>query len=193
MGAEKLRSSLKAEAEDIIRRLSLIQLLSRYGDARVVGSVALDLIIRRDIDIHLLVEANDLFSIVDNIYRDLLTKEHVRDVRISDYRERSGILIAIDSYPGASGDWSIDIWITNRKERTGFTLVERLSQELHPEQREVIMKIKGIYHERGQLHDSMSNAIYEAVIDAGVRNLEGFQQFLAQPPARHGKNDYHNT
>jgi hypothetical protein len=183
MGAEKLRSSLKAEAEDIIRRLSLIQLLSRYGDARVVGSVALDLIIRRDIDIHLLVEANDLFSIVDNIYRDLLTKEHVRDVRISDYRERSGILIAIDSYPGASRDWSIDIWITNRKERTGFALVERLKQELSPEQREVIMKIKGVYHKRGQLRDSMSNAIYQAVIDAGVRDVKGFQQFLTGQPS----------
>lgn len=183
MDAEKPCSSLKTEAEDIIQQLSLIQLLSRYGEARVVGSVALDLIVKRDIDIHLLVEVDNLLSIVDKVYRDLLNRKHIREVRISDYRKRSGILIAIDSYPGTSGNWSIDIWVTNCMETTGFALVDRLRQGLSPEQRETIMKIKSVYHHKGQLRDSMSNAIYEAVIDIGVRDLKEFQQFLTRQPS----------
>jgi hypothetical protein len=45
---------LRREAEEIIARLGLLEMLRSYGRAEVVGSVALDLVVRRDIDIHLL-------------------------------------------------------------------------------------------------------------------------------------------
>jgi len=49
------KDSLKREAEKIISELDLVRLLSAYGEARVVGSVAQDLV-KLDIDLHLLVD-----------------------------------------------------------------------------------------------------------------------------------------
>ena len=60
-------SRLKAEAESVIEELGLLGLLRGYGRAGVVGSVALDLIVKRDIDIHLLVEGRDLLEVVDGV------------------------------------------------------------------------------------------------------------------------------
>ena len=183
MTANRAGVTLKSEAEGIVRKLSLHELLKRYGEARVVGSVALDLVVKKDIDIHVLTGEHDLFRVVDSVYRALLEYEDIRDVRISDYRERAGILVGIDTYPGDSGNWSIDIWITDRADTTGFALVDRLSKELRPQHREAILEIKRVYYRQGLLRDSMSNTIYEAVMKAGVRDLAGFQRFLSRQPS----------
>jgi len=170
---------LKREAEKIIRDLMLLEILNQYGEAQVVGSVALDLIMKRDIDIHFVVNTPDLFGVVDRVYHQLLEAEHIREVRISDYRDHSGVKIGIDAYPAASGNWSIDIWITNYVEATGFELVSRLKQELSPEHREAILRIKHEYHRKGKLRDGLSTLIYKAVVDKGVRTEEGFAQLLS--------------
>lgn len=173
-------SNLKAEAEKIIGELRLIDLLSRYGKAGIVGSVAYDLIVKLDIDIHLLVpKGTDLLSIVDSIYHQLLDHEHIREVRISDYREDHAVKIGIDRYTEKSGDWSIDIWVTDRVEETAFEYVDQVRETLHPEHREAILDIKEYYYELGQLRDGMSVLIYEAVIDNNVRTVEEFKRFLA--------------
>lgn len=171
---------LKREAEKIIQDLTLLEILDQYGEAQIVGSVALDLIVKRDIDIHLVVNTPDLFGVVDRVYHQLLETEYIREVRISDYRDHCGVKIGIDAYPAASGNWSIDIWITNCVEATGFELVSRLKQELRPEHREAILRIKRKYHQKGELRDGLSTLIYKAVVDKGVRNEEGFAQFLSE-------------
>jgi len=170
---------LKLEADKILHELELLDLLNGYGEARAVGSYALDLIVKRDVDVHLLVQTPDLLSVVDAIYHQLLEHEHVHEVRISDHRARGGVKIGIDSYPGKSGDWSIDIWVTDRLETTGFTLVDRMQGELTPERREAILRIKGDYYRNGQLRPGLSLLIYRAVIDKDVRSVEDFHRFLS--------------
>jgi hypothetical protein len=105
-------NDLAQEAQGILQELSLLELLRRYGDPRLVGSVPLDLIVKLDIDIHVLVNRHDLLNIVDSIYHQLLEDELIHEVRITDYRPE-GVKIGIDRYPAPSGDWSIDIWVTN--------------------------------------------------------------------------------
>ncbi|MBI2328404.1 MAG: hypothetical protein HYU85_01965 [Chloroflexi bacterium] len=177
---KKISSLLRLEAENILNELTLIKLLKHYGRAEVVGSVASDLIVKLDIDIHLLVEDSNILDVVDMVYHELLELRSVKEVRITDYRKQGAMKIGIDVYPGASGDWSIDIWITNRIEETGFALLDRLRRELRPELREVIMEIKHVYHDQGKLRDGISTLIYEAVLDAGVRNLDEFHKFLSE-------------
>ena len=178
---ESDRNILKTEAEGIIRELQLLDLLAQYGEVRVVGSVVLDLIVKLDIDIHVLVAAeNGLLNVVDPIYHQLLDYQHVREVRITDYRKQNAIKIGIDVYPGASGDWSIDIWITDRPEETAFEYVERLKQDIQSEHREAILRIKSYYDKRDQLRDGISVIIYEAVVYNGIRTLEEFKQFLVR-------------
>lgn len=177
-------SSLRMEAETIIRELALLEMLTHYGEARFVGSVALDLIVKPDIDIHVLVGTHDLLSVADCIYHYLLAQGHIREVRISDYREQGGVKVGIDAYPGVSGNWSIDIWLTDRVERTGFDLVDRLKRAMRPEHRDAILCIKREYHRHGRLRDGFSTLIYEAVVDQGVRTIEEFHRFLSRRDLR---------
>jgi hypothetical protein len=177
---------LRQEAEGIIRELGLLELLNRYGDARVVGSVALDLIVKLDIDIHLLVAADDLLAVVDSVYHQLLDRPRVREVRITDYRAEGAVKIGIDRHPGPSGTWSLDLWITNRIETTAFATVERLRRELRPDHRRAILAIKRHYDRQGLLRDGLSSRIYEAVLDGGVRTVEAFEAYAGTADGRGG-------
>ena len=175
------KSKLKIEAKGIIQELRLLDLLSQHGEVRVVGSVALDLIVKLDIDIHVLIpEKTGLLNAVDPIYHQLLDCQQVREVRITDYRKQNAIKIGIDVYSGASGDWSIDIWITDKVEETAFEYVENLKRAIRPVHRDAILCIKGYYDRRGQIRDGISVLIYEAVIDNDVRTVEEFKQFLSR-------------
>jgi hypothetical protein len=169
---------LRSEAEGIIRDLGLVELLSKHGEAAVVGSVALDLIVKRDIDVHLLIRGGNLLSVADDVYHALLGHDGIREVRISDYRAKGGMKIGVDSFSARSGEWSIDVWITDRPETTGFALVERLKGTLTAAQRRAVLRIKRHFHARGQLRDGLSTRIYAAVVDDGIRTVEAFQSLM---------------
>jgi hypothetical protein len=167
-------SPLKREAEGIIEELDLLRLLSAYGEARIVGSVALDLIVKLDIDIHLLVDNPDVLEAVNRISNSLLTYENVPEVRITKIPGH-GIKVGVDRYPSGSGDWSIDILVTNDPNSTAFDSVERLRASLTPEQRETILALKRHYYAEGRLRDGMSHRIYTAVVERGVRTIDEFE------------------
>lgn len=173
-------SFLRDEALRIVADLRLMEILSAYGDPHIVGSIATDLVVKLDIDVHVVVSAADLFSVVDAVYHQLLDNDGVHDIRISDYRTLDSLKIGIDEYTGPSGDWSIDIWVTHRPETGGLELTERLKRELTAEHRRVIMELKQEYHQRGLLRDGLSRRIYLAVVDEGVRTLAEFESLLSK-------------
>ena len=49
---------LRDEAFEIIEAFGFLEMLRQYGDARLVGSVALDLVVKPDIDFHLFIVVN---------------------------------------------------------------------------------------------------------------------------------------
>jgi len=167
--------SLREEALGIVSELNLLGMLGRHGRAELVGSVALDLIVKPDIDVHLLVEGRGLISVVNQIYPELLRHPKVDEVRITDYKDGS-VKIGVDRYPSASGAWSIDLYITDRPEKTAFSYVSELRDGLDDETRGAIMDIKRHYHERGLLRDGLSHRIYEAVVRGGARTVADFQR-----------------
>ncbi len=165
-------------------------MLAQYGEARVVGSVALDLVVRLDIDVHVLVQAQDILTVVDSVWRRLLEEDGIREPRLSDHRDRGGMKIGVDEYPGPSGNWSIDVWITGSAAATGFGLVDRLSAVMRPEHRQAILAVRRHYHGSGELRDGVGQMICEAVVNSGVRTVEDFARPLdrgeACPPPRPG-------
>lgn len=167
--------TLREEAESIIRELALLDMLRRFGQARLVGSVGLNLIVKRDIDLHLLTD-DDLFTVADRLYRELLAREDIVKVMICDYRP-NGLKIGVDAYLGPTGPWDIELFITNALDYTGFAFVDRLNRELTPEHRQAIMQIKEHFYRRGQLFGGLSKAIYLAVLDGGVRTVEEFERY----------------
>lgn len=171
-------SALRREAEAIVAELGLLEVAGRLGRAEVVGSVALDLIVKRDIDIHLLVASPDLLAMADRAYHALLDDPRIREVRITDYRAVGGVKLGIDAHQGPSGAWSIDIWITDRLEATAFSYTRGLRERLTPEHRAAIMAIKRGYHARGELSHGISRRIYDAVVDKGIRDEDEFRRYL---------------
>jgi len=75
----------------------------------------------------------DLFAVADELYRHLLDHDRVREVRVTDFRGRGSLKVAVDRYAGPSGDWKIDIWVTNRPETVDLEGTARLARTLTPE------------------------------------------------------------
>ena len=178
------KSRLRIEAEQVIEDLDIMGLLNAYGHARIVGSVALDLIVKRDIDIHALVLLRDTMEMAQHLLSVLLKAEGVTEVTVKDYRERASLKVGIEEYQGESGPWSIDIWLTTDVSTTGFALVDEMEETLDEGLRETILSIKRHYHIRDLLQNGLSSLIYRAVTEGRVQNANEFEQWLARTQLR---------
>ncbi|MHA2021452.1 MAG: hypothetical protein ACW96N_07040 [Candidatus Thorarchaeota archaeon] len=178
------KSRLRIEAEQVIEDLDIMGLLNAYGHARIVGSVALDLIVKRDIDIHVLVLLRDIMEMAQHLMSVLLKTDGVNEVTVKDYRERASLKVGIDEYHSESGPWSIDIWLTTDVSTTGFVLVDELEEALDEDMREVVLSIKRHYHIRDLLQNGLSSLIYRAVTEGQVQNANEFEQWLARTQLR---------
>ena len=167
------QTALRKEAIEIMERLHLIRLLERYGEARVVGSVVLELIVKLDLDVQVHITGHPLMAAMNAISNELLDNQEIREVRISDYRPR-GIKIGIDRCPGPSGNWTIDIWLTTDRSTTAFEKTEMLLPRLTSDKREIILSLKQHYYSLGSLRDGISSVIYDAVLN-GISDLESFE------------------
>ncbi len=176
---EEPQVALQAEAHRIVTKLGLLNCFSGLGEARVVGSVAVGLIVKRDIDVHVAVESGALTAAADKACHTLLDSPKVREIRITDYRQgKAALKVAIDQFPGGSGNWSIDVWLTEVPSNTGFTLVEHVLSRLTPDSRALILEVKRQLHSQGLLRDGLSCRIYEAVLDRGLASVDAVKSYL---------------
>jgi len=167
----------KREAEEIIEVLGIMPILQKIGKARLVGSVALDVIVKRDIDIHIVVE--DLYLAIDKIYRQLLNCEQVKEVKIKNFGLELGVLVGIDRFSTTQGVWSIDFWVTTNEQTTGFANADRLLLDMTQEHKDIIIKIKNDYCDKyGGTSGGISPKIYEAVVYNNVKNTEEFRSYI---------------
>jgi hypothetical protein len=164
---------------DILTGLDLLAALRDWGEARVVGSVALDLIVKRDIDVHLLVRHADLWAVAHAVLARLTVGVGgSASTHIHDYAAAGGLKVGIENYPGASGEWTIDIWITNRSDKTAFAQTERLKRALTPTQRARIMAIKRALVQEGAYPAGTGLLIYQAVTEQGIDSVAAFRAHL---------------
>jgi len=169
--------TLKDEAFTVIRELNLIDLLNEHGEAELVGSVAFDLIVKPDIDIHLLTKDSELLRKVNEVYIILLEHKKISEVRISDYRP-NGVKIGIDQYHGEFRSWDIDIWISDKPDSVAFEQTESILSKLTAENRKTIIEVKQHYYRLGQLRNGLSLKIYNAVFSYDVKNVVEFEKYL---------------
>ena len=171
---------LREEAFEIIEEFGFLEMLGQYGDARLVGSVALDLVVKPDIDFHLFIAESDVDNVAESIKTSLIADGRIHKISVSDYLEKDSLKIGIENLPDRSTEWSIDIWITSDIDTTGFKQTDRIISLLNEESRHVILELKRVYWAKGQLHDSLSSLIYQAVLENGVSNLDEFKKYLEE-------------
>ena len=186
---------LQEEAAGLLNDLDTMSLLSTVGEPVQVGSVALGLMVWRDIDLTVLCPDLSLTSIFD-IGRQLTTHPRVRGVQ---FRNDTGHWNQDPGYPDGlfwgveyrsdTGDtWELDIWFIHEDTRQpDMRHLETFLPRLTDETRLAILTIKDVWRRTPHYgNDVSSYDCYTAVLDHGIRTVDEFQAYLNRRPARAG-------
>ncbi len=174
-------AELKREADLLIDRCGLAELLAAYRGWFVGGSYSYDLMCWRDLDIYILDPTYDLRRCFDVAYE--LTR------RLPAYKSRftnsiggepSGLYWGIRTGDVRRGAWKLDVWFLNEsgyEEHSAYS--SRMRERLTPQSRANILAIKEAYwqHPSFRAHIT-SDQIYRAVLDHGVSTVTDFERFL---------------
>lgn len=175
-----LSEQIRNEADHLLGS-GLQALLAKYGEVHLVGSYALRLMTWRDLDIHLVQERPDVKTFFDLGHEiAALLRPHRMHFRDESLVRTPGLPKGLywGIYLGdeRAGSWKIDVWSTDREE---FDVVRRfsdqLSSRLDDESRNVILAIKAACWHHPQYRRRFTSAdVYSAVLDRGVRDVDGF-------------------
>lgn len=183
---------MQLEAEEVVRLLKLDELLAGVGQPIRVGSSAMGLMVRRDIDITIVcAELNDnALSAFAEIGAGLMRRTDC--VTAVKFRNDMGTWNAEpENYPdglylGLSVTvpcdlaWTVDIWLVDKPERQPDlahlrTLLPRLSDA----DRGTILEVKHALFRREQTTNRIPSAlVYEAVMDHGVKTPAEFEDWF---------------
>lgn len=174
---------LHEQAEKILKELNLIKVLERCGDTKIVGSYALELMSWPDIDIVVVTEP-DYKQYLD-LVNYLFEKENVYSLNLQDFRKSiypdrpKGIYCGISYLVKPKTFWKIDIWFL--PDDKTLNIVNEIKSQLTDTTRIIILKIKNEMREKTKHGKEVSGVdVYKAVLDNGVKDLEGFSQYLKQ-------------
>lgn len=152
---------------------------SVYGDPVVVGSVALGLVVRPDIDLEIYADSPrtwDGFTIIT----DLAELPKLRAVRYKDNRDRreAGLYWKLEYELTADQLWTVDMWLFDRSRRAASAspMIEPVLAALTDEKRDTILAIK----EEAAALGSRAHGhwLYRAVLNEGVRSFAAYQAWI---------------
>ncbi|GAB2713446.1 hypothetical protein [Kitasatospora kifunensis] len=185
------QDELQSEASAVNDDLGLSESLGRLGDPVRVGSAALGLMVRRDLDITVVcprLDATAHESVV-GLGARLALHERVRQVR---FRNDTGAWNTDPAYPDGlylglgyrspqGHTWSLDIWFVDEPERQpDLSHLRTLPARLTSEAREAILRIKHAWAEHSEYGRSVRSwDIYRSVLDDGVRTVAEFDTWRA--------------
>ena len=180
---------LQTEADEVVRALRLDELLGDLGQAIRVGSSAMGLMVRRDIDITVVCpEINaEAFEAFTAIGAQLMRMtERVVAVRFRNDSGRwnrepekypDGLYLWLSVQMPDQTMWTIDIWLVDQPDRQpDIAHLKTLLPRLTDADREAILEIKSVLAERSQGAGMVySTLVYEAVMDHGIRGVAEFE------------------
>ena len=179
------QDALQAEARAILADLDAFALLRDVGAATQVGSSALGLMVARDIDITTLCPTLDPGPVFD-FGRQLAVHPRVRRLTFRKDTGRwntspglpDGIYWLVEYVADPDVAWTLDLWFLLQG-TTQFDLehVKTLPARLTPETRAAILRIKEAVYADTTRPRGPSYAIYEAVLDHGIRTPEEYQRY----------------
>ncbi|MBB3455886.1 hypothetical protein FHT86_004185 [Rhizobium sp. BK313] len=190
----KQQAALQAEADAIVKALDLDGILRIVGNPVRVGSSALGLMVRRDIDVTVICEKLDRTAhvAIAQIAGQLMLHPCIGAVRFrndSDFWNKTpedypdGLYLGISYRSANNDDWNFDVWFVDEPERQPDlkhlqTILPRLSTAM----RETILTIKTILATGSYTKPVSSSLVYEAVLDGGVSSVAEFESWLRQRP-----------
>ncbi|MER7011689.1 hypothetical protein ABT324_09710 [Saccharopolyspora sp. NPDC000359] len=172
---------LQAEADLVHADLRLGELLGALGEPVRVGSAALGLMVRRDLDITVICPRLDLAakSAVAGVGAELAVHDRVRQVRFrddtghwnTDPRYPDGLYLGVEYRSPADQEWTLDIWFVDEPDRQpDLEHLRTLPPRLTDDHRRAILHIKSA------LPEVPGHEVYRAVLDRGVTTAEQFER-----------------
>jgi hypothetical protein len=190
---------LQEEADQVVELLQVDASLSHIGRPVRVGSSAMGLMVRRDIDITVI--CKELSSATHAAFVQVGTKLMLMDRNVISVRFRNdtgpwntdpasypdGLYLGVFARTNEGTDWNLDIWAVDQPERQPdlnhlCTLLPRLDDD----RRRTILLIKqALATEKSRFAEGKipSAYVYEAVVDDGVGSLKQLVEWLASKKA----------
>lgn len=189
------QDELQAEADEVGKDLDLDESLGRLGDPVRVGSSALGLMVRRDLDVTVVCPRLDagVHEAVAGTGARLALHERVRQVRLrndtgawnTDPGYPDGLYLGLDYRSPRGHRWSLDIWFVDEPDRQpDLTHLRTLPPRLTPEAREAILLIKHAWADSPEYGRGVRSwDVYRSVLDDGVRTVAGFEEWRSRSSA----------
>lgn len=178
------QAQLRVQADAVEAELGLTALLRTLGQPVLVGSAALGLMVRRDLDITVVCSVLDEATRtgVAAIGAQLAAHPRVREVRLRndtgfwniDPRYPDGLYVGATYRALDHEDWTLDIWFVDEPERQpDLVHLHTLASRLDERSRATILHIKSELAGRAG-RTQPSYHVYRAVLDHGVTTVADF-------------------
>ncbi|MEU9604905.1 hypothetical protein [Streptomyces sp. NPDC048057] len=186
------QDALRAEAEGVCRELGLDGLLAGVGAPMVVGSAALGVMVRRDLDLDVACERLDAAAVaaVAAVGARLATHPQVRQVTFRNdcgaWNQEpetypNGLYLGVECV-SSGATWNLDVWFLDEPERQPSTAhLTTLRPRLTDETRAAVVAIKRAWADRPEYGTTVKSFdVYRAVLDDGVRDPAQFETWVGQ-------------
>lgn len=183
--ARLLSKNLKDEADKLLTKTGLNELLSKYGSVELGGSYKYDLLVERDLDFGVAVnemtpqlrsEIVATFAKQPWAYTVNMT-DRINFEPLSNLQAPRGLYLGL-TIPFPRERWNIDIWFTIGESVPRDELALNVSKATQG-QKDIILEIKYELMMNGQKQKGVSSAlVYEAVLDKGIITTAEFLESI---------------
>jgi len=186
-GRFEVAQAVGREADDLLVGAGLLDIVRVCGPTRVGGSVALGLMVRREVDVYVqLPEARDTVAFLA-LGTALAQRFVVHKASYSNHFVRGlpgfdeGLFWGIRLEQGGNR-WKLDLWgYGPERYRIAQAEFERLAADLERVDRGLILALKHAYLDGDGYRDGVTGAAIYAAVLAGVRDAGEFQAWLMKP------------
>jgi hypothetical protein len=180
---------MKAVADRILRESGIIDVLKEYGEVKIGGSYALDVMLRPDIDLFVITPEHD-WEKVTSVYSKIMARRYFREFDFVNWVDFDGEgVVSMRGYyfqPWVPIDgrlWKMDIWLITADQDRSDSLTnhfkELLGREPDESKRIAILEIKKAMLEGKKYRNGVNGRlIYEAVLEGAVKSVEDFEKYL---------------
>jgi hypothetical protein len=179
---------LRAEADAVAAHLKLAEQLGHLGDPVRVGSAALGLMVRPDLDITVVCRELDESAVVA-LAGLFALQLYVRQVTYRDDTAMwnddpdtfpDGLYLGLKYCRDPEREWNLDIWFVDEPDRQpDLTHLRELAPRLNHDRRVAILRIKDQWAGRPEYGRAVRSVdVYSAVLDDDIRTPSEFGQWL---------------
>lgn len=170
----------KNDADLLLRKTGILNLLSKYGRIKITGSYYLNLMLNGDVDIYC-ISRQITKRLAVNVFNQFIKQNSFRGhlfynfVKFRDKRFPKGYYVGL-KIPFRNNKWKIDIWFLKKDDRKSSELMNLVERHLTDKNRITILKFKH-YRNLNNL-DIPSYKIYEAVMAKRIKSIKNFLNYF---------------